>query len=821
MQMNSGNIYRVRKEKLGMHKKNILFIKGESQYDAMRNYIDDIEDGFRINGYNTCVVDSKEESTFEFKIQQISRKLTIDFVFTCNAIYIELEWFRKLFPKAYFITYLCDHPASIMDRLDNLNDRCIVFACDEFHEEYIKKFYPNIGYAKFIPLSGNYFKTHIPYDERKMDIVFTGTYKKPEKIDEEILKELNDISLTYAKYMINSMIEDPTQDLEQCLRNTLENFGQSVTEKRFHELAYKFSYTDWYAKFYYRDKLLRTLLRSGLSIHVFGNGWEDFDGEERQNLIIEKGNYYVAQKAVANAKIALNIMPWFKAGFQERIATAMFSGTVAVTDNSKYITENFIDGKDIILYDLERLDELPQKIKEILKNQEKAQQIAQNGQIHAMLSLSWQHRVTEMLQYMGQMGIIENTQKSLTGVALTIPYDSFYIRSIGLEAIHGMQEILSMLEEVKQYSKVQKSDIRYFYNRFLKEFMKLKANYPEIGISETIYDYLSNITDETANFGMELLERECSHILASVFSMEYVQQNKDNEQLRRELQVVNTRPNLYLQKILINHLNQKYADTKNAIIQEILANINRNGWVNAYNQNFIYKHGNDIQDLVKLVDYDTEADMCYARWNGKKMYYPKDYSQMDVASALDFVLLEQDMNSPHRYLDDSFQVKEGDIVIDAGVAEGNFALDIVDIAKKIYLVECEHKWVEALQKTFEPWKDKVVIIEKMLGDKNDDQYISIDEFVTEGYVNFVKMDVEGAEIDSLKGASKVLKNSKDIQCAICAYHRKNAERDIRHILEKHGFYTSTTQGYMFFKEDADSWIDAELRHGLVRATKRC
>lgn len=81
------------------------------------------------------------------------------------------------------------------------------------------------------------------------------------------------------------------------------------------------------------------------------------------------------------------------------------------------------------------------------------------------------------------------------------------------------------------------------------------------------------------------------------------------------------------------------------------------------------------------------------------------------------------------------------------------------------------------------------------------------------------MDVEGAEIDSLIGAASVLENSKKIKCAICAYHRKNAERDIRNILEQHHFYTSTTKGYMFFKEDLDSWIDGELRHGLVRAVK--
>ena len=107
----------------------------------------------------------------------------------------------------------------------------------------------------------------------------------------------------------------------------------------------------------------------------------------------------------------------------------------------------------------------------------------------------------------------------------------------------------------------------------------------------------------------------------------------------------------------------------------------------------------------------------------------------------------------------------------------------------------------------------------MLGEKDDQQYASIDCFVTEGYVNFIKMDVEGAELSSLRGASSVLDKSKNIKCAICAYHRKNAEKDIRRILEQKNFYTSITKGYIFFKEDLDSWVDGELRHGLVKAIK--
>ena len=83
----------------------------------------------------------------------------------------------------------------------------------------------------------------------------------------------------------------------------------------------------------------------------------------------------------------------------------------------------------------------------------------------------------------------------------------------------------------------------------------------------------------------------------------------------------------------------------------------------------------------------------------------------------------------------------------------------------------------------------------------------------------MKLDVEGAEISALKGASRILTNSSNIRCAVCAYHCKNAERDIRELLEKYHFKTSTTRGYMFFKEDMDSWVDGELRHGIVRAVK--
>lgn len=281
----------------------------------------------------------------------------------------------------------------------------------------------------------------------------------------------------------------------------------------------------------------------------------------------------------------------------------------------------------------------------------------------------------------------------------------------------------------------------------------------------------------------------------------------------------NSRPNQFAQQMLIRKLKLKYQESGDKDIQEILRNIEKNQSVEAYNQDFADKYKYADKRLNE-VWYDPEAEMHFTLWNGKKIYYPKGYTKEEVALAINFVYLEQDLDSPHRYLDDTFSVDEGDIVVDAGVAEGNFALEIIEKVKKVYLVECEHKWIEALQKTFEPWREKVVIVEKMLGDADNETCASLDQIVEEGYVNFLKLDVEGAEVPALEGASKILSDSRNVKCAICSYHRKNAERDIREILEAHHFYTSTTKGYMFFKEDMDSWIAGDLRHGIVRGVKQ-
>ena len=93
----------------------------------------------------------------------------------------------------------------------------------------------------------------------------------------------------------------------------------------------------------------------------------------------------------------------------------------------------------------------------------------------------------------------------------------------------------------------------------------------------------------------------------------------------------------------------------------------------------------DEASTIKIY-YDEERDLRYVILDGKKLYYPRGMSDDNIKNSYYFVQkIEQHTSSPHRYLTPDFNISEEDIVVDCGVAEGNFSLAIVDQVKKIYL----------------------------------------------------------------------------------------------------------------------------------------
>ena len=185
------------------------------------------------------------------------------------------------------------------------------------------------------------------------------------------------------------------------------------------------------------------------------------------------------------------------------------------------------------------------------------------------------------------------------------------------------------------------------------------------------------------------------------------------------------------------------------------------------------------------------------------------------------LLLEQDPDSPHRYLTSEFDVKQGDVIVDVGAAEGNFSLSVIEKASKVYLFEVEKDWIKALEATFEPWKEKVEIVQKYVSDTDNEQSIKLDTFFAENQkVNFIKADVEGAEAQVINGANKLINNQKDIRIAVCTYHRQTDAQQLDELLKAKGFRNHFSDKYMIFHYGSSNVVEPPyLRKAVLRGVK--
>jgi predicted RNA methylase len=216
---------------------------------------------------------------------------------------------------------------------------------------------------------------------------------------------------------------------------------------------------------------------------------------------------------------------------------------------------------------------------------------------------------------------------------------------------------------------------------------------------------------------------------------------------------------------------------------------------------------------------DSENSMKYVLHENKRLYFKRKWNESEIKNYYSILLLEQDADSPHRYETPYFNVQEGDTVVDAGVAEGNFALSIVEKAQKLYLFEVDNEWIEALNLTFAPWKEKVEIVNKYVSDNDNNGNVTLDTFFQSKRVNFIKADIEGAEMSLLRGSKNIISSNNSIRMILCTYHKHNDAEDINKMLVDSGFKTEFSKGYMIFVYDK-ALSEPYLRKGLIRAAKK-
>lgn len=237
-----------------------------------------------------------------------------------------------------------------------------------------------------------------------------------------------------------------------------------------------------------------------------------------------------------------------------------------------------------------------------------------------------------------------------------------------------------------------------------------------------------------------------------------------------------------------------------------------------------------LKDILKSAYYQRYYNYRHAKKNGFRMYYDRrGYYEFVFSELIRFKCYENIADDLERsmpgYLAEA-DIKEGDTVIDCGACVGEFTLYAAKAAGKrgkVVAFEPDKNFFEKLERNILLNSIKnVILIEKgvwskvdtlrfsggsqsgNLYDKNltyntesyDVPVTTLDhelEKIGLGKVDFIKMDVEGAEVEAIKGACGILEKSSP-RLAIASYHALNGQHsyvELEKVLKRMGYRTKT------------------------------
>lgn len=345
-------------------------------------------------GHTVYLFDKQRfETSLEALFSYRDQGLDGAFVFNNACFQMRLQSGKSLWDLWDIPCYniLVDHPMYYFDTLDHAPDRGIVVCADRYHTDYVRRFYPSVKRAAFLPTAGECLKPYTalkPFADRQIDVLFIGSYKYH-----------TDVSCdTFSKQLEKELTTHTCKPFEQAVIDCLAGNGLYLSEEELKLTIEKYRYTDVNTTALFRKEIIETLVNAGIRVTVYGNGWNDLEIAKHPNFLY-KGLIHPQEgiRLMEDSKIVLNHMAWFKHGASERIFEAMLQGAVSLTDRSEYLDAQFDDLTNIRFFDLNRLEELPRIVHEVLTNAARSQRLTREAYGTAFRLHTWTIRLRELL----------------------------------------------------------------------------------------------------------------------------------------------------------------------------------------------------------------------------------------------------------------------------------------------------------------------------------------------------------------------------------------------------------------------------------------
>lgn len=290
-----------------------------------------------------------------------------------------------------------DHPVWLREHLLNGPEDYYVLTHDINYVNFVKTYFPKIKGAYLLPPGGVPADEIKPVGSRKYPLSFVGSYHDW-RLWKHQVSEVNRRTKGVARAFMRYMLRFPDKTWEDGLSDVLASLGRITFADEFRDILFEVKPVCFVVMSYFREMIIDAIAESGIEMHVFGDSWNVPRYEKYDNIIRHPDvTPDESLEIYSDSKVSLNIMSWHKSGMTERIANMMLRGTVMATDISSYLADNYVSGEDFIEMKLNGIDKIPDKLKEIISDDERLQKMSESALMKACNRENWDERASRML----------------------------------------------------------------------------------------------------------------------------------------------------------------------------------------------------------------------------------------------------------------------------------------------------------------------------------------------------------------------------------------------------------------------------------------
>ena len=207
----------------------VLFYSGVESFNY---FTDRIVEELGKRNHQCFILDlnrSNQEGEHSFKAFTDFLAVRADAAIGFDGIGLKEDMFIELWDSmdTVALNILMDHPLRFHPTMQNHPRNYVQFCCDHNHVDYVRKYFSDTVYkVEFMPHAGTYRKELCldDYDSRPYDVLFSGTYYRPQSYLDQIDSAFKDNELLRVFYhnLAEYMIDNNSITTEQAVLDVID-----------------------------------------------------------------------------------------------------------------------------------------------------------------------------------------------------------------------------------------------------------------------------------------------------------------------------------------------------------------------------------------------------------------------------------------------------------------------------------------------------------------------------------------------------------------------------------------------------------------------